>query len=106
MPIGSQGTRYIKIGHMMRSGKFHASLWAHLVPHVQSSRPNQVVSRAFVEASKSEFGYAEVQDVTQPAGQDNVNDKAESFWGGELSNLSVEHSIVSNLAKTLFCPAS
>lgn len=44
---------------------------------------NSVTRRAFVEASKADFGYAEVQDVTQPAGRDNINDQAESFWGGE-----------------------
>lgn len=51
-----------------------------------------MVLRAFVKASKTDFGYAEVQDVTQPAGRDNINDKAESFWGGELLNFSTERT--------------
>ncbi|KAI5838014.1 glycoside hydrolase [Morchella snyderi] len=38
---------------------------------------------AFTEAAEVEFGYAEVKDVTKPAGPDNIIDKAESFWGAE-----------------------
>lgn len=48
---------------------------------------NSVTRRAFIESSKTDFGYAEVQDVTQPAGRDNINDQAESFWGGEPTDI-------------------
>jgi mannosyl-oligosaccharide alpha-1,2-mannosidase len=38
---------------------------------------------AYVNASKAPYGYAEVEDVTKPAGQNNQKDKEESFWGAE-----------------------
>lgn len=44
---------------------------------------NSVTRRAFMEASEADYGYAEVQDVTQRAGRDNIHDQAESFWGGK-----------------------
>ncbi|KAI5777768.1 mannosyl-oligosaccharide alpha-1,2-mannosidase-like protein, partial [Geopyxis carbonaria] len=39
--------------------------------------------QAMVKASKAEFGYAEVQDVTREPGAANRRDKEESFWGAE-----------------------
>ncbi|KAF8445442.1 mannosyl-oligosaccharide alpha-1,2-mannosidase-like protein [Kalaharituber pfeilii] len=38
---------------------------------------------AMINASTAEFGYAEIGDVTHPAGPQNQNDKSESFWGAE-----------------------
>jgi mannosyl-oligosaccharide alpha-1,2-mannosidase len=38
---------------------------------------------AYEKAAKAEHGYAEVKDVTLRPGEDNIEDKAESFWGAE-----------------------
>jgi len=41
--------------------------------------------QAYMKATKADHGYAEVQDVTLPAGANNQKDQAESFWGGSWS---------------------
>lgn len=38
---------------------------------------------SIVNASRTEFGYAEIGDVTHAPGPQNQNDQQESFWGGE-----------------------
>lgn len=48
--------------------------------------------QAYMKATKAEYGYAEVLDVTLPAGADNQKDQAESFWGGQYpSPLPLPH---------------
>lgn len=64
---------------MMRLSKFPTPL--------TTPDTNSVTRRAFMEASVADYGYAEVQDVTQRAGRDNIHDQAESFWGGELLHI-------------------
>lgn len=79
MPIGLRGAGCTRIGHMMRLSKFPTPR--------NTPNTNSITGRAFMQASEADYGYAEVQDVTQPAGQDNINDQAESFWGGEALDI-------------------